>query len=189
MTMLHGPAGAGKSHLLLATCELASQAGFSHQYLNLRSMVHMPPQILEGFGKIDVLCLDGLESLLHNRDWQVGVFDLINQFIENEGLSMVFASRESLEEMSFELPDLLTRLKWGTTFKLSALSDEDKLLALAKHAHAQGLTLQDDAIRFILTRISRDMHKLLDVLQQLDKASLQNKRKLTIPFIKSVLAI
>ena len=189
ITLINGLQGAGKSHLLLATCELASQFEISHQYLQLKSMLHMPPQVLDGMGALDVLCIDGLDHVLGNREWQVGIFDLINQFIENDGKCLVFASRHKVREMAFELPDLATRLNWGTNFRLAPLNDEEKLIALANHAKAQGLNLQDDAFKFLLSRISRDMHKLVDVLQKLDKASLQDKRKITIPFIKSVLAI
>jgi DnaA family protein len=189
MSVINGQSGVGKSHLLLAVCELASQQSLSHQYLNLDTLCRMPAEVLEGMGNRQVLCVDNLESIITNRKWQVAIFDLINQFIENNGRCLVLASKPTIEDMPFELADLVTRLKWGTNFRLAPLSDELKLEALSKHANALGLNLQDDAIKFLLSRISRDMHKLLAALQQLDKASLQNKRKITIPFIKSVLAI
>jgi len=42
---------------------------------------------------------------------------------------------------------------------------------------------------FLLTRLSRDMRALLDVLDKLDHASMAAQRKLTIPFIKSTLKL
>lgn len=189
ISVINGQSGVGKSHLLLAICELASQQSLPHQYLNLHSLTSMPVQILEGMGNRRVLCVDNLDSVVHHQEWQLAIFDLINQFVENNGRCLVFASQQNIDDICFDLPDLITRLKWGTNYRLAPLSDELKLLALANHANAQGLNLQDDAIKFLLSRISRDMHKLLDALQQLDKASLQNKRKITIPFIKSVLSI
>ncbi|HBO37986.1 MAG TPA: DnaA regulatory inactivator Hda, partial [Pasteurellaceae bacterium] len=35
----------------------------------------------------------------------------------------------------------------------------------------------------------RDMHTLFDALERLDQASLQAKRKLTIPFVKEILGL
>ncbi|WP_436971949.1 HdaA/DnaA family protein, partial [Pseudomonas aeruginosa] len=39
----------------------------------------------------------------------------------------------------------------------------------------------------ILNRGSRSMNSLFDLLEQLDRASLQAQRKLTIPFLKETL--
>ena len=41
--------------------------------------------------------------------------------------------------------------------------------------------------RFILTRGERSMNALFELLERLDQASLQEKRKLTIPFLKETL--
>ncbi|MGU2568375.1 HdaA/DnaA family protein, partial [Pseudomonas aeruginosa] len=50
-----------------------------------------------------------------------------------------------------------------------------------------GLHLTDEVGRFILNRGSRSMNSLFDLLEQLDRASLQAQRKLTIPFLKETL--
>ncbi|MOA27048.1 DnaA regulatory inactivator Hda [compost metagenome] len=54
-------------------------------------------------------------------------------------------------------------------------------------ASRRGLHLTDEVGRFILTRGSRSMNSLFDLLEQLDHASLQAQRKLTIPFLKETL--
>ena len=51
------------------------------------------------------------------------------------------------------------------------------------------ISLPDECARFLLTRLSRDMRTLLDVLDKLDHASMAAQRKLTIPFIKSTLKL
>lgn len=43
--------------------------------------------------------------------------------------------------------------------------------------------------QFILQRCNRDLPSLLQILTQLDTASLVEQRRLTIPFVKRVLAI
>ncbi len=72
-------------------------------------------------------------------------------------------------------------------FQLHGLSDEDKLRALQLRASRRGLHLTDEVGRFILNRGSRSMNSLFDLLEQLDRASLQAQRKLTIPFLKETL--
>ena len=69
------------------------------------------------------------------------------------------------------------------------MSDDDKAQALVKRTKMRGLELSDECARFLLTRLSRDMRTLLDVLDKLDHASMAAQRKLTIPFIKSTLKL
>ena len=68
-------------------------------------------------------------------------------------------------------------------------SDDDKAEALVKRANMRGLELTDECARFLLTRLSRDMRALLDILDRLDHASMAAQRKLTIPFIKATLKL
>ena len=90
-------------------------------------------------------------------------------------------------ELPVELPDLKSRLTLALVFQLQGLSDEDKLRALQLRASRRGLHLTDEVGRFILTRGSRSMAALFELLDKLDQASLQAQRKLTIPFLKETL--
>jgi DnaA family protein len=68
------------------------------------------------------------------------------------------------------------------------MSDEQKQQALMLQSQSRGLSMSDDVAQYLLRHYGRDMPALMQVLQRLDKASLQAKRKLTIPFIRQVLA-
>ncbi len=48
--------------------------------------------------------------------------------------------------------------------------------------------LPPEVSRWLLTQLARDTGSLLAGLEQLDRASLSAKRRLTLPFVKSVLA-
>ena len=56
-------------------------------------------------------------------------------------------------------------------------------------AQAMGLRLSFSTAEFLIKRLNRDLGSLFSALVELDQASLEAKRKLTIPFIKSVLGI
>ncbi|MFT6737736.1 MAG: DnaA family protein, partial [Kangiellaceae bacterium] len=94
-----------------------------------------------------------------------------------------------LNEIDYTLEDLQTRLTWGTNYILYALNDDHKRDALENHLKAIGIGYTPDAIGFLLSRTSRDMHELMLVINALDEASLQSKRRITIPFIKSALGL
>jgi DnaA family protein len=62
------------------------------------------------------------------------------------------------------------------------------LAALSCRAAARGLELPEDTASFLLKRIPRDPSSVFNLLDRLDEASMVERRRLTIPFVKSVLA-
>lgn len=187
--VINGQEGAGKSHLLLATCEQASLQNLSHQYIDMSQIINMPTELLIGFINKDVVCIDNLALINANEDWQRAVFDTINQFTEQNGRLLLISTAQAISTMDYKLPDLKTRLMWGTNFTLHSLSDEDKEKALAKHMGALGISFSEDVAAFLIKRVSRNMHELVNLIDALDKASLQSKRKITIPFVKTILKL
>jgi DnaA family protein len=91
--------------------------------------------------------------------------------------------------MGLIVPDLISRLTWGMVFQLQPLSDEEKLQVLIMRADCRGMTLSEEVGKFILNHCPRHMSTLFAALDALDKVSLAVQRKLTIPFVKTVLQI
>ena len=73
--------------------------------------------------------------------------------------------------------------------RLNVLKDKDVVKAIQLHAKIRGFNLSDNAAKFLLRRVKRDVCSLVEIIEVLDYESLAKKRKLTIPFIKSVLQI
>lgn len=184
---LWGASGVGLTHLLQAAGHSAQGAGLSVQYLPLRDLVGFAPDALfEGLENLDYLCLDGLEAIAGNPQWEEALFHLYNRLHEQRRQLLV-AAVKGPQELPVTLPDLRSRLMWGVTVQVQALSDEEKQLALRHRARARGLELSDEVAHYILQRVPRDMNELFCYLQRLDHASLAEQRKLTIPFVKKVL--
>jgi len=83
--------------------------------------------------------------------------------------------------------DLRSRLGWGHVFQLQLLSDAERRAVLRKQADARGVFLSDEVMDFMLTRFSRDLGSLMQLLDRLDGYALQTQRAVTIPLIKSML--
>jgi DnaA-homolog protein len=83
--------------------------------------------------------------------------------------------------------DLRTRLGWGDIFEIQRLSEPECRAALQSSAQQRGLRLSQEVTDFLLTRFSRDMGSLMQLLDQLDGYALQSKRAVTIPLIKNML--
>jgi len=184
-----GAPGCGLTHLLQAACHQAQSAGLSVQYLPLRDLVgYAPEELFTGLEMVDLVCLDCLPTVAGRPDWELAIFNLYNRLRE-EGKRLLVAAEHSPRELALSLEDLRSRLQWGLTYQVHSLSDDDKQQALQMRARARGLELSDEVAQYIIQRLPRDTNELFWQLQRLDHASLAEQRKLTIPFVKKVLAI
>lgn len=183
---LWGVEGVGRSHLLQAACLRMEQQGGRAVYLPLDSVAVYGTQLLDNLEECDLVCLDGMEAVAGHPVWEEALFHLFNR-LRDAGRSLLMAASAPPREVPVKLPDLKSRLTMALVFQLRTLSDEEKLRALQLRASRRGLHLTDEVGRFILTRGARSMNALFDLLDQLDQASLQAQRRLTIPFLKETL--
>ena len=58
---------------------------------------------------------------------------------------------------------------------------------LGREADDRGVSLSADVMDFMLTRFSRDLGSLMQLLDRLDAYALQTQRTITIPLIRSML--
>lgn len=184
---LWGASGSGVTHLLQAVCHQAQGKKLSFQYLPLRELVgYSPEELCRGLDDLDLICLDGVESVIGRHDWENELFHLFNRMKAAQH-KLIIAANASARELSIQLADLSSRLQWGLTLHLHNMSDTEKQSALQMRAKARGLELNDEVAQYLIQRLTRDTNELFWQLQRLDNASLQEQRKLTIPFVKKVL--
>jgi DnaA family protein len=181
---LWGPTATGKTHLLQAVCE---RAGDRSVYVPLRMLRNAGPAILDGLASRELICIDDIDSVAGNAEWEGALFDLCNQILDADRI-LVVSAMMSPRECPVALPDLQSRLVRLPAFQVQPLGEEARVLALQLRAKHRGLDLPDDTARFLLHRSRRDMASLYAVLDKLDLEALRAKRRLTIPFVKEVLA-
>ncbi|MGB5278238.1 MAG: DnaA regulatory inactivator Hda [Gammaproteobacteria bacterium] len=178
--------GKGKSHLLQAACNQASRSAMTVCYLPAREIIHSTPNVFEALEQLDMVCVDDIDILMASMEWEEALFDLVNR-IREAGKRIIISSSRSPESCPVHLVDLRSRLGWGPIFHLQDLDDEEKILALKKRADQYGLEMTDNVAHYLLTHYPRDLFDLFERLDHLDKASMAMQRRLTIPFIKTVL--
>ncbi|AWB67737.1 DnaA regulatory inactivator Hda [Saccharobesus litoralis] len=183
---LHGSAGLGKSHLLEAVCQMGTELGLRCQYVPVASFINMQPEITFGMEAADILCIDDIGLVEKSQVWQEALFDLVNRVIE-QGHKIIFSSQFSARESQLSLADLESRLEWGETWKIKELDDEQQIRLLQFRANCKGMSISNDVAQYIHHRLSRDIASIIECLDSLDAQSLAEQRKLTIPFIKTVM--
>ncbi len=187
LTFISGENGCGKSHLMYALCHRALLQDKTHIYIDLKQKEDVSEELLQGLENIQLVCLDNVQCLDTDLEWQVALFDFINRVREVGICKLVVSADKGPNALNFSLPDLQSRLAWGISFQLFPLEDEQRILALLQRAERRGLNMSIDVARFLLTHMQRDMPSLINALNELDTMSLREKRKLTIPFVKSAL--
>jgi DnaA family protein len=183
---ISGPAGSGKTHLLQAACRAATEGGRRAMYVPLDGQGR-DPSILAGLETLDLLALDRAETAARDAAWERELFVLFNEIAARRG-GLLLAARPSAVAAGFAMPDLASRAAGAVAYRLLPLDDGDRLSALLAHAAARGLELERGAAEYLLNRVDRDLVALGGWLERLDRASLAEQRKLTIPFIRGLLA-
>ena len=181
--------GGGRSHLLHAACAELSQRGEAVGYVPLDKRAYFVPEVLDGMEQLSLVCIDNIECIAGEEEWEMAIFNLYNRILETGRTRLLITGDRPPRQLNLRLPDLASRLDWGQIYKLQPLGDEDKLLALQLRSKLRGFELPEDVVRFLLKRLDREMRTLFMTLDQLDRASITAQRKLTIPFVKEILSL
>lgn len=182
---LWGGAGTGKTHLLESVCRLAAARGESAVYLPLRQRADLAPDLLDGLEALALVCVDDIDAIAGEADWEAALFHLFNR-VRAGGGRIAIAGAASPRALGLGLPDLATRLSWGLVFQLQPLLDDEKARVLRQRARARGMEMPEAVARYLLQRHARDMGALFELLERLDRASLAAQRRLTVPFVREV---
>lgn len=193
-----GPAGSGKTHLMRAMVERVLAMGFGAIWVNAQTcqMWDADDPAMPTLAVID-------ECELLPSDQQHLAFNLFIQSAssaagsssdsagQDEALGPLFIMAAGATP-SVDLPvrdDLRTRLGWGLSFALAPLDEAGLRAALQHEAARRGMALNDDILGYLLTRYSRDLGFLMNLLDRLDRFALAEHRLLTVPLLKQMLAL
>ena len=193
-TFLWGANTSGRSHLLHALCAEVSLQNRSVVYFSLKSLHKITLEILENLETTSLVCIDDIEFIVGDKKWEKALFEFYNRWSDYKNThdarsSLILCANQRPSNLGLTLTDLVSRLEWGACYQLLVLDDEEKIAALQLRAKLRGIDLPLDVGQFLLKRVSREMGELLSVLDKLDNLSLEKKRKITIPFVKTVLAL
>jgi DnaA family protein len=181
-TYLWGDEASGKTHLLKAVSEALRGQGASSGWMDA-SMLE-PPEFNESWSAV---IMD--DCHLYTAAQQRAAFNwFVNALSTDDGHPRWVVAAGNVPPADLLLrEDLRTRLGWGNVFALQALSDAERRAVLRREADARGVFLSDDVMDFMLTRFSRDLGSLMQLLDKLDGYALQTKRAITVPLLKSML--
>jgi DnaA family protein len=116
---------------------------------------------------------------------QIALFNAINEAREAGGRVLVAGNAPPAQLPLRE--DLKSRLAWGLVYHVKPLTDDERAVFLRTEAGRRGMRLADEVIWYLLTRARRDLRTLGAILDELDRASLEKQRPVTLPLVKEAL--
>ena len=177
-TYVWGMRGSGKTHLLKAVREALREQGAVVGWLDASELE--PEPFNEAWAAV---LLDDVH--LYSAVQQHAAF---NRFVNAQTHQRWVLAAGDVSPASLKVrEDLRTRLGWGHVFGLKVLSEPERRAVLRQAADARGVFLSDEVMDFMLTRFSRDLGSLMELLNLIDAYALQSKRAITIPLIRSMM--
>ena len=127
--------------------------------------------------------VDDVEALDEER--QIQLFNRINE--ARQSGEIVLAAGDAPPARLALREDLRTRLAWGLVYQVKTLSDTERAVFLRAEAERRGMRLADEVIGYLLSRVRRDLPSLAAILEQLDRASLERQRPITLALVRETL--
>jgi DnaA family protein len=116
---------------------------------------------------------------------QIALFNAINA-ARDAGGTVLAAGNAPPAQLALR-EDLKSRLAWGLVYQVKPLTDAEKALTLHGEAARRGLKLSDEVVWYLLTHVRRDLHSLIGLLDRLDRASLEQRRAVTLPLVRELI--
>ncbi|MCH2472684.1 MAG: DnaA regulatory inactivator Hda [Gammaproteobacteria bacterium] len=185
---LAGLEGFGKTHLLHAFLNSHEHENKKVLYLPMSESQDFTPDILDNLAQYDLVAIDDIENIIGDMTWEEQLLKFYEDSYSTRNKILITAN-DTPKGLNFLLPDLSSRFNLALIERLRPMNEDEMIKAILIHSKARGFDLPEDSAKYLINRVPRDVSVLVDMIKLLDYESLSMQRKLTIPFIKTVLDI
>ena len=157
---------------------------FKIQYMDATNGQNKLTDFLAFYMKIDVLIIDDIQDL-QSPGAQGAFFNIFN-YLHQSGKQLIFTSdRPSVDLQNFE-ERLLSRLKWGLSVELHKPDFTTRLNMLKARAFREGVSLNEDVLHFLATRIKSNFRELEGALISLIANATLAHKEITIELAENI---
>lgn len=171
---LMGPTGSGKTHLAHVWQEMSGAL-----YLKGKDLINR--DLKELLVRQAVILEDADEGVN-----EVALFHLFNA-LGREGGHLLLTAKSAPANWKLALPDLRSRLNTATLAELSAPDDTLLAALMVKQFQDRQIQIDPKVITFLINRIERSFESVVEVVNALDKAALEERGRISMPLVKRVL--
>ena len=122
--------------------------------------------------------IDGFDSSWREED----ILHYFNILHENNKYLLITLTQTP----NIKLADLSSRINSVNKIDILMVDDELMRVLIFKQFSNLSILINDDVINYLVKILPREFPKILSVIRDINKNSLENKKKITVPFIKSL---
>ena len=194
---LHGGVGLGKTHLLQAIGQhvaghkkgarvaYVSSEKFTNEYIEAIQNNKLVA-FRKKYRQSEVLLIDDIQFLAGKERIQEEFFHTFNALHEAHRQIVLTCDRPASEIHGLE-QRLVSRFEWGQTADVQAPDVETRQAILNKKAQAMNVTLPEDVIKFIATRIRTNIRRLEGALIRVSALASLTGKALTVDVVENLL--
>jgi chromosomal replication initiator protein len=187
---LYGPTGCGKSELLSAIvndyrsqlrrqrCVMVTGEQFTTQFVGSLRGGSGLPMFRRKFRELDLLVIDDIQFLLGKKA-TANEFQQTIESLIREGKQVVLSSDRSPLELSALSEELGAKLAGGLSCPLRYPGLEGRIKIAERICKERKMTLQNDVLELICTRLTRDIRRISGALNRLHALAISSGCKVT----------
>lgn len=185
---LFGNGGTGKTHLLQAACRFVTEHSKTSVFLPISDdSLPLIADVLMGLEQMPLVCLDDIDEKIGDAKWELALANLLTKS-SVQGHTVLLSGTTAINDWNIKTQELAKALMNVLPIQMQSLEDKSEVIAaLQKHSTKMGFELPNEVGNFLVKQFSTDLQELLAVLKLLEQATLVEKRRLTLPFVKQVL--
>ncbi len=175
--IIYGPEGCGKTHLAHVWQRLSDAAKVNAKDLPELEFIS-DDQFVFVIEDVDKhTSKDGVEeNLLHLYNW-----------LKEQGGYLLLTSNKRPKKWKLALPDLSSRLLASESVKINPADDELLRAVIKKQFSDRQIDLPKKVADYVIKHADRSFSSIRKLVGEIDKMSLSEKKKITIPMVKRVL--
>lgn len=173
--IMSGPASCGKSHL-------------AHIWAGHSGAIHIPPHAIGTVTSFQLMgeALCGLIDDAHRVTDEKGLFHLLNFAAETGRSLLLVMGREP--PYGFMLKDVLSRLAALPVITVPPPDDALLEALLHKYFADRQLRVSPHVVQYLVAHMERSFSAAAQIVHTLDTMALSEKKNITLPFVRQVLA-
>ena len=194
---IYGSSGLGKTHLLHAIGHYAihlkprtkvryvSSEEFTNDFINAIQN-NKTAEFQAAYRDVDILLVDDIQFLQGKDQTQEAFFHTFNTLHDHNKQVVITSDLRPKQLAGFE-ERMLSRFEWGLITDIQAPEFETRVAILRKKAANEKITIPDDVIEYMASRISSNIRELEGTLIRVTAFANLNRQSIDMDLIQSVL--
>jgi len=170
LLFIYGPRACGKTHLLKVWQNETGAATYDAAAID-----SLPRAVV----------IDGIDKLVGDAAREEALLHLYN--IQKERGGHILAAAETPPRgWRFVLRDLESRLLAAPAVAVGSPDDELMAVVLTKLFSDRQIFVPQEVVQFLLPRLERSFAAMRDIVDEIDRRALAEKRKVTVPLVRDI---